>query len=212
MLEILNPLQFSDRTYRYQTDSDALPLLQEMDIDGNEKEELLALVIKMGEISSLEKVLDEACKPKNLLPVNGGRFSDGAIGVCYTALETETAQEEVSSFQCRIALRGMTQPVRLYYQQVSIDFDGQIKDLRPKKEDWPFLVSNDESGYPDCRVLAREAMAEHLDGLLSPSSRRPLGTCLPVFSRPSLQNPSLDGVFIFDYDPASGGIAISALA
>jgi hypothetical protein len=50
------------------------------------------------------------------------------------------------------------------------------------------LVSADESGYPFCRSLARQALAQGISAFHAPSARRDGGVCVPVFMQEALSN------------------------
>ena len=66
------------------------------------------------------------------------------------------------------------------------DFDGCVKDLRPKKDEWPQLTY--DTDYRFCNELGSEAVRTGLDGLMAPSVRQVEGTNIPVFERSAISN------------------------
>ena len=116
------------------------------------------------------------------------RFSDGSFSVFYGALEYETAKAEVRHHANKNFGRG-GKPRTLYFVPFSCEFRGFVKDLRPKRADWPELVSDRDYGF--CNELGRQAKDCRIDGLLTPSARRERGTNLPVFRASALMNPSV---------------------
>ena len=75
---------------------------------------------------------------------------------------------------------------------------------------WPDLTH--ESDYGFCNGLGTEAVASGLDGLLTPSARRPDGTNLPVFRRRAVSNPVAHALVAMTLDPSSGEVAVSERA
>lgn len=106
------------------------------------------------------------------------RFSDGSFPVLYCSLEPDTAKAEVqywfSKFSGRPSRRRSA-----YYRQISCSFEGTVKDLRPQLAAWPDLIHPND--YTFCNRLGVEAIRLGLDGLLTPSARRPNGVNLPIF-------------------------------
>jgi hypothetical protein len=170
-----------------------------MGVDGAGIDEMLSLLRGRGVVSTPEQILDGPFAPKRFL-ASRTRFSDGRIRIYYSALDYETAEAEVYHWTVRPLLQGMANRRPVFYQRAACQFEGVIKDLRPKLQDWPFLVAN--LGYDDCNRIGAEAEALDLGGLLSQSARRPQGTTLPVFRRDCLSKPRVEGVKVFIYDPA----------
>ena len=117
------------------------------------------------------------------------RFSDGTHHVFYSAEDIETAVSEVA-FHYLAELVGNSTPSRkVYFRHFQCEFDGRVLDLRPHQAQFPFLADPDVTkSYPPCNSLAKEAIEIGMHAFLTPSARRPGGTCVPVFSRPSLRN------------------------
>ena len=92
------------------------------------------------------------------------RYSDGSWRVFYSALEPETADAE-RGFWCLRELQSDPPEIRqFHYRELRCQFAGQVYDLRPQIEAWPFLVGKQED-YPRCQEVARTAIADNLDGL-----------------------------------------------
>jgi len=71
---------------------------------------------------------------------------------------------------------------------------------------WPGLTH--DSDYSFCNDLGAESVASDLDGLLTPSARRPDGTNLPVFKRHAVSNPVVHALVAMTLDPSSGEVAL----
>jgi hypothetical protein len=79
-------------------------------------------------------------------------------------------------------------PYPRYYQYVTSVFNGLTLTLCGHEGAHPELVSVDESGYPFCRSLARQALTQGIFALHAPSARRNGGVCVPVFIQQALSN------------------------
>ena len=145
-------------------------------------------------------------KPQLQKAEHHSRFSDGSFSVFYSSLEPETAEAEKKFF----FLQNVSKPNKFrtaYYSRFSCRFDGTVKDLRPMHADWPDLTH--DSDYSFCNSLGTEAVAAGLDGLLTPSTRRPNGTNLPVFRRRAVSNPVVHAFVAMTLDPSSGEVTVS---
>jgi RES domain len=124
-------------------------------------------------------------------PFGVGRFGDGSdYPVYYSALEENTCIAEVR-YHARKGFEAMQSgelPYPRYYQFVSSAFNGLILTLCGREGAHPELVSADESGYPFCQSLARQALAQGISAFHAPSARRDGGVCVPVFMRRALSN------------------------
>jgi hypothetical protein len=120
-----------------------------------------------------------------------GRFGDGSdYPVYYSAIEEETCIAEIrhrarKSFE---AMQSGELPYARYYQFVSSVFDGLTLILCGHEGAHPELVSADESGYPFCQSLARQALTQKISAFHAPSARRDGGVCVPVFIQQALSN------------------------
>ncbi len=114
-----------------------------------------------------------------------GRYGDG---VFYSALEEETAAEEVRFHEQRRERIAEDMRARTRWV-IMCTFAGSSADIRGQEAEHPELVSPDESGYPFCREVARQAVEAGIDSLHAPSARRPGGTCVPVFTKGTVTDP-----------------------
>ena len=173
------------RLVSYQEDEE---FIRELELDPEGTDEILELLESKGATDSLEKLLDDPFRRKELLSeerVSVTRFSDGSFPVFYSSMEAATAEAEVEYWFTKFV--GKPDAKRnAWYRRFKCDFNGAVKDLRPKKEVWPELTHDSDYGF--CNKLGAEARKE-LDGLLAPSVRRLRGTNVPVFSRCSISNP-----------------------
>jgi hypothetical protein len=124
-------------------------------------------------------------------PFGVGRFGDGRdYPVYYSAIEDETCIAEIrhrvrKSFE---AMQSGELPYPRYYQFVSSAFDGLTLTLCGHEGAHPELISADESGYPFCQSLARQALTQKISAFHAPSARRAGGVCVPVFIQQALSN------------------------
>ncbi len=134
------------------------------------------------------------------------RFSDGSFPVFYSSLEPETAEAE-RKYWFQKSAGNPTTARTAYYSRFSCHFDGSIKDLWPMHTNWPKLTHDSDYGF--CNGLGAEAVTTDLDGLLTPSARRPNGTNLPVFRRRAISDPKIHALVAMTLDPSSGEVALS---
>ncbi|MBR0751730.1 RES family NAD+ phosphorylase [Bradyrhizobium jicamae] len=177
-------------------------------------ESLEAILLEFGVgIEDLEDVRDAAVRSSVVVNPNDairfsfvrerfwpGRFNREGYGVYYAALEGQTCIEEVKNYQNT----SMTaQSSAKYYRFISAQFDGMTVDLRGQEGAHPQLTSTDKSGYPFCQSLADVARQTGIDAFYTYSARDAGGTCVPVFQRSALQNPSLGGGVRYYWNGAS---------
>lgn len=203
MLEKLPNKSLQKRAFRYANQQNEVDFLQSMGLGAEAVAEITELLRDRQEIDSLEMLLDKPFKPKLQLEKQKlvTRYSDGSIRVFYSALERETAEAEVKHHTRKYLTHHATKPRTVYFLRFVCDFNGSGKDLRIKHNDWPWLTH--DSDYSKCNDIAREAVEEGLDGLLAPSARRNNGTCLPVFKRTAISNPTSEDVVSFTFDPST---------
>jgi hypothetical protein len=84
-----------------------------------------------------------------------------------------------------------------YYHLISCNFSGVALILLGEEANHSELTSANEDGYPFCQRLAKEAAADGIDALYTRSARAENGTCVPVFSRPTLSNETITSRFRF---------------
>ncbi len=202
MLDKLPIQSLQERVFRYANQQDEIYFLQSMGLDTQAVEEVIELLRDRQEIDSLEMLLDKPFKPKPRLEKRKlvTRYSDGSFPVFYSALERETAKEEIKHHTRKYLTQHATKPRTVYFLRFACDFNGSGKDLRIKHNEWPWLTHDN---YSKCHDIAREAVHENLDGLLAPSARRDSGTCLPVFKRAAISNPISEDVVSFTFDPST---------
>lgn len=178
--------------------------LAELDLDAQGNEELGRLVGRSRPSDNLEELCDAPFRLKRRLR-RPTRFSDGSFPVFYSSLDGATAEAEVQHWLPRYI--GEPEELRtVYYQRFVCTFDGSEKDLRPELGRWPDLVN--DSDYSFCNQLGAEAVRKGIDGLVTPSARRHDGSNLPVFKRPAISNPKLEGAVAMTYHPVSGTVTV----
>jgi RES domain len=156
-------------------------------------EEVASLLATAGSPFTAEQVVASSFERRydRTLPFRFGRFGDGKeYPVYYSAIEAETCIEEVKhrarrSFE---AMQSGELPYSKFYQFISSTFEGVILILCGHEGAHRELVSSDESGYPFCQSLARQARALGIAAFHTPSARLPGGICVPVFIQETLSN------------------------
>ena len=161
-------------------------------------------------VDTLEELCEAPFRPKPMMRRlgNASRFSDGSFQVFYSSTEAETAEAEIQHLFRRAFAGRPKSPRTAYYARFACDFDGLVKDLRPKEAQWPKLVHDND--YRFCNKLGAEAVELGLAGLLTPSVRRKTGTNLPVFTRKAISNPGDYILMAVTYDPGAGKVSLSA--
>lgn len=208
MIEHIHRVALTTVTLRFALLEDSNNVLQEMGLDAEGVKEMLAFLRNRNKTDSLEALLDKPFEAKpQIAPKNPTRFSDGTNKVFYSALEPETAEAEVVGGYVKYAFGNGAVARTAYYRRFACKFQGEVKDLRPHLAEMPCLTHDD---YADCNRIGVEAVHEGLDGLLSPSARKPEGTCLPVFTRKTLSDPLDKGYFGFKFDPSTGTVSVVA--
>ncbi len=208
MLELIATESLQTDVFRLASQLQDIDFLRTQGFDDENVNEMLDLLASHNATDNPEDLCDEVFRPKPQLEKaeNRTRFSDGSFPVFYSSLEPETAEAEIKF----LFLKNVSEPNKprtAYYSRFSCHFDGTIKDLRPMHADWPKLTHDSDYGF--CNGLGAEAVATDLDGLLTPSARRPNGTNLPVFRRQAISNPKVHGLVAMTLDPSSGEVAVS---
>lgn len=207
MLESIATESLLTEVFRLATPKQDVDFLREQGFDDESVYEMFDLLISRGISDNPEELCDSPFRPTQLqqdrIP---SRFSDGSFPIFYSSLEPETAEAERKYWFQKFAGKP-TKHRTAYYSRFSCQFDGSIKDLRPMHEGWPDLTHDNDYGF--CNDLGAEAVASRLDGLLTPSVRKPNGTNLPVFRRRAISNPKVNALVAMTLDPASGEVAVS---
>jgi hypothetical protein len=155
-------------------------------------EEVKSLLATVGSPVTPEQVIAYSFKRHDdrILPFNVGRFGDGNYPVYHSAIEEETCIAEVRHYAKKgfEAMQSGQLPYPRYYQFVSSAFNGPTLILCGHEKAHPELVSADESGYPFCQSLARQALTQDIVAFHAPSARREGGICVPVFVQRALSN------------------------
>lgn len=209
MIEDISKEFFRSITFRYASQKDNIEVLVEMGLQPENSGEMLAFLRDRHKEDSLKSLLDKPFEAKLQLIPQATRFSDGTIRVFYSAPEVDTAEVEVRDWYLRHAFGNTRERRTVYYMSFSCDYAGDTKDLRPHVATLPCLIQDEEPGYRDCHRIAAEAVRDGLNGVLTPSARKPGGTCLPVFQREALSNPRKHGWVEFRFDPETGLVSPS---
>ena len=210
MLELVAAGEWSDIVFRYHVPHEDLAALRDTGVDPDGIREMLDLLSHDRSPETLSDMIDGRFRPWNYIgPPYGSptRFSDGTWPVCYTALDDETAREEIIYHHGRTLFGRFETPRTVYYCLVELAYAGQTADLRELIEQWPDLVNI--SDYSFCNNLGREAVQRALSALLAPSARYQGGTNVPVFRRDALRAPRQLSAAAFTFDPKTGVVTVT---
>lgn len=204
MLEDVPATTQSEETYRLENLRRYLSTLKDLGIDDERIDETLEFLGMVTGQAEPNDSLDYPFEPKPQLNEKlpgGTRYSVRNWGVYYAALEEETAHAEVKHHYLKDVLGEAPSRRTVYYSTIKCRYQGETKDVRPKLQDWPELVSDN---YTFCQELGREAMKLGLDGLFAPSARRRDGTNVPVFKGTAVSAAEIISHVAFSIDPNSG--------
>ena len=203
MLEGVQSQKIRRRVFRFAAIPGVDELFAELDLDAQSNDELRDLLTARGQMTNVDELCDGPFRPKRKFR-NRTRFSDGSFPVFYSSLEISTAEAEVRHWFPQYSGQPR-QPRTGYYQRFSCTFDGVEKDLRPKIAEWPDLVH--DTDYTFCNQLGAEAKSLNIDSLATWSARHK-GTNVPIFERPGIGNPDLEGLIALTYYPDSGEVVV----
>ena len=163
-------------------------VLLERGIDPDSIEETKAEIARVGGQYTAEGIVSNSFhgRPNRLNPFPVSRFSDGTIGVFYSAREVSTCEQEIS-FHLKIEEGDPSQ----FYTLINCEYSGSTADLRGKEIDYPDLVSQTADGYPFCQHLGRTAKEKNIDAFYTPSARKEGGICVPIFTETALSKPDI---------------------
>lgn len=205
MLKNVPSIKLQARVYRMATVDRIDRFLQHQQLDPQSIAETKEFLQSCGVEDSSDELCDAPFRPKTRLykhnkPYGKSRFSDGSFPVLYGALETETTDAEILYwFPKRFPGSG---PIRVYYDRLKYDFNGNIKDLRTMQKKWAKLTHDND--YRFCNKLGTEAIREKIDGFFTPSVRRKNGTNVPIFTRESIRDPRVIATVSLTRDPETG--------
>ena len=177
--------------------------LAELGFDKQGTAELRALLEQRSQGANLEELCDAPFRRKHKLR-RRTRFSDGSFPVFYSSLDAATAEAEVRHWLPTI-IGQPKHPRTVHYRRFSCAFVGIEKDLRPKIQEWPLLVHDND--YTFCNELGAEANRLEIDALVTPSARHE-GSNLPVFTRKSISDPNVEAFVALTYLPDPGEVAV----
>jgi len=131
----------------------------------------------------------------------GNRFNDDNRGAWYCAYEVQTAIGEVTYHLTReLEAIGRFENVTDYAELVA-DFFGAFHDLRTVGiGDDPVLHTDPAIAYPAGQSLAKRLRTEAAsNGIVYPSIRHPIGTCLVAFRPDLVQNLRQGGIWRLEW-------------
>lgn len=191
MLSNIPKIQVSETVWRYASAKNDVETLTDMGFDIGELTDILEFLRDNKMLSSPDDLLDNPFRRKITSKGAPSRYSDGSLSVFYSAIEPETAADEISYHG-----KNFFSDKRVYYNLFYCSFNGEVKDLRLKRNDWPMLI---DDNYAFCNRVAVAAIEDQLDGLLVPSARNNSGTCSPVFNRHALSKAIIKDIVSFDF-------------
>ena len=121
------------------------------------------------------------------------RFSDGAYGMLYAALDTETAIAE-TVFHSERHLRATAEgPIEFSMRSYVGKVAKPLEDLRGAA--FKHLCQEAVETWPICQAFGRERRSAGAWGLLYRSARRPGGECIGVFRPDAVSVPELGALY-----------------
>lgn len=120
-------------------------------------------------------------------PREPNRFNGENRGAWYSALEVETCLAEIGFHMTEFLARTGVYEAAVDYAEMFSSVSGDFLDLRSEPEH-PALSPDKAEGYPAGNVLAAEARAASLNGIIYPSVRHQGGTCFAVLRPAAVQS------------------------
>ena len=111
-------------------------------------------------------------------PLEMNRFNGRERGAWYASLNVETSLAEVAFHMRRELERVNDFHTVVEYAEMWASFAGNFVDLRNVNPTPDCLHPDAAIGYPAGNLLAEEAIAEGVNGIIYPSVRHPGGTCI----------------------------------
>ena len=144
--------------------------------------DVLPIVAGMTPIS-LGEVIDDVFRAREGTdwPFRAGRFSDGSLGVYYSAFDEGTCREEIAYHLHEAVVKTDHDPGPRSFRVIECRCDGTTANLLGKETKHQDLVSVTRSGYPFCLDLGRKSVDRGLDGFLTASARKPDGVCVGTY-------------------------------
>jgi hypothetical protein len=119
-------------------------------------------------------------------PGAGGRFHDSRRGAWYAGVELETSFAEVAYHKRRfLADARITDLLTFDYQDFIADFSGTFSHLDPEEMESCLMPGPIPQCYGSSQALARMLLYAGSNGIIYPSVRNRIGTCIACF-RPAL--------------------------
>jgi len=197
-------------SYRLQQSNDIDELVATAGMDVDSKLEVASFMKEHGVVSH-DSIVPTFFENYLSRRKDQTRFSDGTIPVFYTALELDTAREEVKYHCLEYALTVLKSGNKIYYDELICDFSGSIYDFMPHLASMPYLTEDPSPGYASCNLIGAQIAARGIDAVVTPSARNaPGGRCLPIFSQSSVKVAGSAGFCVFTYDNASNSINTSS--
>ncbi len=123
------------------------------------------------------------------------RFNGPGRGAWYAALAVETCIREVAFHMTRELARVNDFHATIDYAEMFASFAGAFVDLRGVAPTPSCLDPDPAIGYPAGNALANDTRAEGLNGIVYPSLRHPIGTCLVALWPHAVQSVAQGGVW-----------------
>lgn len=163
-------------------------------------DEAVEAIAAVGVPVDVVEAIDFIFRPRPTPPFYPvGRFGNGTHSVFYSAIEVETCAAEVRYHQGQEL--ALSEPFPHYFTVIGCDYSGQTLMLIGREVEHPDLISPTDAGYPFCQAVAQWAQAQGAQALLTTSTRRSEGRCVPIFERRCLANPQgLDRYRFFEKD------------
>ena len=126
-------------------------------------------------------------------PREANRFN-AAHGAWYAALDVETCLREVAHHMSEFLARSGQFKGVVEYAEMFASMAGEFVDLR-QTPDHPCLNPDPAVGYPIGNAIADAARAQGLNGIIYPSVRQAVGTCIVALRPHAVQSVAPGAVY-----------------
>lgn len=122
------------------------------------------------------------------------RFNGPGRGAWYASLAVETSLAEVAFHMSAFLADAGSFKATVDYAELHASMAGEFIDLR-RRQPHPALSPDIALGYPAGNVVAAEALARGLNGVIYPSVRHPGGTCIAALRPHAVQSVAQGGLW-----------------
>src|SRR6266850_5255279 len=109
MLEDISSAEYEDFAFRLVSQAKQVEKLRSLNLAPDQIDEMIELLRDRGVTDKSSEILDGPFEDKLLYRARQTRFSDGTLRVFYSALESETVEQEIRYWHLKPLLEGQVQ-------------------------------------------------------------------------------------------------------